>query len=953
MCGIVGIIGRSGLALSDELVEQMVADLAHRGPDGRGVMRRGSIALGHRRLSILDPLGGRQPMINEDGEVWVTFNGEIYNFRDVARELTSRGHVFRTQCDTEVIIHAWEEWGRGCLERFRGMFAFGIVDWRRGSVFIARDHFGIKPLDWILTDQVFAFSSEIAPLKRVPGFRAELDLSAIDEYLWFQYIPAPRTAFAQIRKLAPGHFLMADLDGHVQEPKSYWDFSFNPIEGRTASEWIERVDEAIKDSVSAHLVSDVSFGAFLSGGVDSSLIVATMSQMLDKSVETFSIGSSDPEFDETVFTKAASELIGTHHRVETVNIDALDILPELVRHYGEPFADSSAIPTWHVSRLARRSVPMVLSGDGADEFFAGYWSHGNWMDGRGAQHGPHQVEDWISHIEYIDRGFRRQLWRPEYHNITPSLPEVFRLAWERSRNSSSLHQVQHMDVKTYLPSAILKKVDIASMMHGLEVRTPFVDIRLAEVAASIPSHYSMIRGSDNSWSRKALLKDVASRYFPRTFLDRPKMGFAIPLTKWFKPGTQLWSAIRDRIGGSSSPLTNYFDPKAISNLLESRHAANIWQLLFFDEWLRQNRVVTETAQSVAPVIVDVQRTQKTRPRIRIIADVPHWIFERHALTLQKNLADEFEIEVGYMGDAIDESRYDLIYPLEWNLVPPHQIQSPIKWITGVRSHISWNDKNPDEFGWVIREKFQQVHAVSERLCKELKSFREDILSLTHGIDLNLFQPQSKPFSNPKRIRIGWAGNRRSPAKGFEQFIAPLADIAGVELIFCGYSDHLMNLDEMRHFYESIDIYICSSSTEGNNNSILEAAAMGRAIVTTDVGTVSEYLVHEHSALIVPRSAEAFRSAVERLRDNPQFGISLGKAAQSAVEPFAWKKKFEEHRNFFRIALGIARGSISKNLLIVESETIKLPCESKKESSLITTTQTRENQQPSSGVLNIL
>jgi glycosyltransferase involved in cell wall biosynthesis len=455
----------------------------------------------------------------------------------------------------------------------------------------------------------------------------------------------------------------------------------------------------------------------------------------------------------------------------------------------------------------------------------------------------------------------------------------------------------------------------------------------------------MIRGSDNTWSRKALLKDVAARYFPRGFLDRPKMGFAIPITKWFKPGTQLWSVIRDRIACSSSPLTNYFDPKAISNLLESRHAANIWQLLFFDEWLRQSSAVIEKSPSVAPFVVDIVRSQKTRPRILILADVPRWIFERHALTLQESLADEFDIDVGYMGDAIDESCYDLVYPLEWNLVPPHQIRTPIKWITGVRSHISWNEKNPDEFGWIIREKFQQVHAVSERLCKELKGFREDIVSLTHGIDLNRFQPQSEPFSNPTRIRIGWAGNRRSPAKGFEQFIAPLADIPGVELVFCGYSDHLMNLDEMRHFYESIDIYICSSSTEGNNNSLLEAASMGRAIVTTDVGTVSEYLVHERSALVVPRSADAFRTAVERLQQNPQLGISLGKAARAAVEPFSWKRKLDEHRNFLRGAIRVAREALS----------IQLSGESGDDSFLSTTApQNRVNhQQLSSGLLHIL
>lgn len=921
MCGIVGIVGRSGLAPSDELIEQMVADLAHRGPDGRGVMRRGSVALGHRRLSILDPQGGRQPMINEDGQVWVTFNGEIYNFRKIAEELVSRGHVFRTQCDTEVIVHAWEEWGQGCLERFRGMFAFGIVDWRRGTVFIARDHFGIKPLEWIVTDEYFAFASEIGPLRRVPGFSPILDLSAIDEYLWFQYIPAPRTAFSQIKKLPPGNFLLAHIDGRVHQPQAYFDFKFEPIHGRSAEEWIEVVDEAITDSVSAHLISDVSFGAFLSGGVDSSLVVAKMSCRLNKPIQTFSIGFEDPEFDETGFAGFASDLIGTDHRTDMVDIDALNILPDLVRHYGEPFADSSAIPTWHVSRLARSVVPMVLSGDGADEFFGGYWSHGSWMEAVIGHEGPRRVEDWIAHIQYIDSGFRHQLWRPDFRIMSPSLPEVFKREWEISSGSSLLHQVQHMDVKTYLPSAILKKVDIASMMHGLEVRTPFVDVRLARVAASIPAHYSMVRKADGSFNRKALLKDVAARHFPRSFLDRPKMGFAIPIVKWFKPGTELSAAIRERIGSTSSPISNLFDPVAVSHLIESRHPANTWQLLFLDEWLRQNQVSLSVPEVASRRAIEVVSSNNSRPRILIIADVPHWIFERHALTLKEGLKEDFQIEVAYHGDPIDENQFDLIYPLEWNLVPPHLITNPLKWVTGIRSHISWNGRNPEEFRWIIREKFQRVHAVSERLVDEVTRFRADVSYLTHGIDRLRFEPGDLPFRNQGSIRVGWAGNRRSPAKGFEEFVEPLGSIQGVELVFCGYSDTLISHDEMRDFYESIDVYVCSSSTEGNNNSLLEAASMARAIVTTDVGTVPEFLGNEHSALIVKREIEAFKAAVIRLRDNRDLGVSLGMNARVAVERFYWDEKLPDHREFFWEAIEVAKG---RDATIRQDESYRTP-----------------------------
>ncbi|MCB9496116.1 MAG: asparagine synthase (glutamine-hydrolyzing) [Fibrobacteria bacterium] len=907
MCGIVGILDKAGVGFPEEIVLGMIQDLAHRGPDGDGMARRGPLALGHRRLSILDPAGGRQPMFNEDGNVWVTYNGEIYNFKEIARELTERGHVFRTHCDTEVVVHAWEEWGEACVGRFRGMFAFGIADWRRGILFLARDHFGIKPLEWISTPHAFAFSSENVPLRRTPGFRPDLDRHAIDEYLWFQYITAPRTGFEQIRKLPPGNSMIVGLDGKVHEPKEYWNFRFEPEAGRDRREWIERIDEVVKDSVAAHLVSDVPFGAFLSGGVDSSLIVAEMSKILDRPVETFSIGNSDPEFDETSWARIASEATGSHHHVEIVEPQALEILPELVRHYGEPFADSSAIPTWHVSRLARRHVPMVLSGDGADELFGGYWSYGDWMAASGGNPGPWEIEDWLRHINYMDPAFRTRLWKQGALGARVSLPEVFAREWARSEGASPLHRVQHMDLKTYLPSAILKKVDIASMMHGLETRTPFVDVRVAELVSKIPSDHSLVRNADGSWDRKRLLKEVASRHFPIDFLNRPKMGFAIPVVKWFRPGTPLWTGIARRLLAADSPLAEFLEADGIREVLQHRHAANIWQLLFLDEWLRQAAAATPAVARTSPV-VEVTRKPPSppRPRILIVADVPNWIFERHARTLQKALADEFEIDVAFQGQGIDESRYDLVYPLEWNLVPPEEIGNPRKWITGIRSHISWQDRDPGWFSRLLRTKFSKVHAVSRRLSDLIAAYRPDVLTLTHGVDLEHFGTESEPFVQPGRLRIGWAGNRKSPAKGFEEFIAPLGDLPGVELHFCGYSDRLLTREEMMSFYEGIDVYVCSSSTEGNNNSLLEAAATGRAIITTDVGTVPEYLEHGRSALVVPRTPEAFREAVQQLLEDPSRGRELGRAARVAVRKFSWAVKMEEHRRFLRAALELSR-----------------------------------------------
>ncbi len=379
MCAIIGVLNRGGGRVSNELIEMMTRTLAHRGPDGEGIALRGPVAFGHRRLSIIDPKGGKQPMMNEDGQIWVTFNGEIYNYRQLAEELKGHGHIFRTQSDTEVIVHAWEQWGDACVQRFRGMFAFAVMDWRAGKLFLARDHFGIKPLYFIQTEEVFAFASELRALRLVPGFNADLDMTAVDQYLWLQYIPAPRSIFQQIQKLPPAHCLELDLGGGISGPREYWRLAFQPDEQRTESDWVEAVDAAITDSVKAHLVSDVPFGAFLSGGVDSSLVTANMSRLLSRPVQTFSIGFEEREFDETHHAAFAARHCGVEPHVEFVKADALGILPELVRHYGEPFGDSSAVPTFYLSRLARRYVPMVLSGDGADEMFAGYWSHGDWM----------------------------------------------------------------------------------------------------------------------------------------------------------------------------------------------------------------------------------------------------------------------------------------------------------------------------------------------------------------------------------------------------------------------------------------------------------------------------------------------------------------------------------------------------------------------------------------------
>lgn len=608
MCGIIGMVNFHDRPADAALIRELTQLIAHRGPDGEGHEVEGPVSLGHRRLSIIDPSRGRQPMFNEDRSIWITFNGEIYNFKELRLELVSKGHRFHTSCDTEAIIHAYEEWGEACVERFRGMFAFGIVDWRKRQVFVARDHLGIKPLYYMLTPDHFAFCSEFHPLAKIPGVNLSLDLSAIDEYLWLQYIPAPKTAVNEIRKLLPAQRMTVGFDGSVKGPEEYWTLNYRPNYYRSQAELLESLDEILEDSVRAHLMSDVPFGVFLSGGVDSSLVLAYMTKILGKPVKAFSIGFDEADFNEVPYAKAAAERYGAEHHVEMVKPDALGILPDLVRHYGEPFGDSSAVPTYYVSQVARKYVPMVLSGDGADESFAGYWSHRDFMirfaqaDSRVAAdytqpridrpyglRGPEPtLADWLSFIQYIPVPDRLALWKPELRQYCPAPIEVFRREFGKTGGYSLCNKVQYTDQKTYLPYDILTKVDIASMMNGLEARVPFVDLRVIEFAATIPERYSIGVTAQGEWERKLLLKKLGEKYYPPEFLYRPKMGFAVPIAKWFAPGGELHGAVREILLRPNSITADLFDQRVISAFLDQGRHGPVWLLLFLDEWFRQN-----------------------------------------------------------------------------------------------------------------------------------------------------------------------------------------------------------------------------------------------------------------------------------------------------------------------------------------------------------------------------
>ncbi len=615
MCGIAGILRWSGPKIRDEEIKSMITAIRHRGPDGEGIFLRERVALGHRRLSIIDLEGGRQPMLNEDGQVAVTFNGEIYNFQELVEILKTKGHIFKTRSDTEVIVHAWEEWGKDCVRRFRGMFAFAIADWKQNKIFLARDHFGIKPLYYVLKEKQLFFASEIQALKAVDDCPSDIDLQSLDQYLMLQYIPAPRTIFKQMFKLLPAHCMTVHFDGRVEGPDRYWNIKFSPKKWNSLDECAEALEERIRDSVKAHLVADVDFGAFLSGGIDSSVVVSCMAQELNRPIKTFSIGFQHAKVNELSYAKQVAERWNTNHQFEVLNPDVCKILPKLVQHYGEPFGDYSSIPTYYVSQFAKHSVPMVLSGDGGDEAFGGYKSYLKWvsflfpnrpiwkrimypfakllMPQRYGE--PREsLEHWYNMIQIMSAPFRFNLWKKEFHNFVNLPIEIFENSWRKMAHSySPLEKVRSLDYDTYLPDDILVKVDVASMAHGLEVRTPLIDVKVVEFLQSIPSHFLLRESDKNSkeWMTKFLLRKILTKYFPNDFINRPKKGFSPPLNEWLTFDEQFFSFVKDVLLDSRASISCYFEREIIVSLMkEQKQRANqghlIWMLLFLEVWLK-------------------------------------------------------------------------------------------------------------------------------------------------------------------------------------------------------------------------------------------------------------------------------------------------------------------------------------------------------------------------------
>jgi asparagine synthase (glutamine-hydrolysing) len=614
----------------------------HRGPDERGLHFDAGIGLGHRRLSIIDLSTGQQPLYNEDGDVVVVFNGEIYNFQQLVSELAALGHSFRTRSDTEVIVHAWEEWGEQCVTRFRGMFAFAVWDKRQSTLFLARDRLGVKPLYYaILPSGWLIFGSELKVLLCHPELSRDVDALAIEDYLAFGYVPEPKTVFKSALKLSPGHTLTAKRGEPHCTPRSYWDIHFSEspqaIDEQAASEeLVERLREAVK----IRMISEVPLGAFLSGGVDSSAVVAMMAGLSHSPVNTCSISFVDPAYDESTYARQVADRYKTNHYIEQVEADDFDLIDKLAAVYDEPYADSSAIPTYRVCQLARKKVTVALSGDGGDENFGGYrryrwhaFEEGvrSWLPlpiRRGvfglaaaiypkADWAPRflrakstleglardSVEGYFNSVSMMGDKERALLRSPVFERTLQGYRaiEVMRAHASNATSRHPLSLVQYLDMKTYLVGDILTKVDRASMAHALEVREPLLDHPLMEWLATLPPNLKL-RGREG----KYLLKKALRPHLGDEILYRPKMGFAVPLAKWFRG--PLRERVRQTILGERLKQSGYFNIQHLERIVDDHqsgvrdYSTPMWVLLMLEAFLRNTAMIpryTELAASRA------------------------------------------------------------------------------------------------------------------------------------------------------------------------------------------------------------------------------------------------------------------------------------------------------------------------------------------------------------------
>ena len=636
MCGIVGIVDiRSAQTIDRSVLVRMNESQHHRGPDEGNVHLSPGVGLGHRRLSIIDIASGQQPLYNEDGQVVVVFNGEIYNFQELVPELEALGHKFRTRSDTEVIVHAWEAWGEGCVDRFRGMFAFALWDEHRKTLFLARDRLGVKPLFYAELDNgQIIFGSELKALLAHGKLEKSIDPYAVEEYFALGYVPEPRTIFRAAKKLPPACTLTIQRGKPVPQPREYWDVRFSCDAKISDTEASEELIRRLKESIRLRMISEVPIGAFLSGGVDSSAVVAMMAQSMKDPVNTCSIAFDDPAFDETQFAKQVADRYHTRHFVETVASDDYDLIDTLCALYDEPYADSSALPTYRVCQLARRHVTVALSGDGGDESFGGYRRYRLHLGEErfrsalplglrkpvfGALGWMYPKADWAPRVfraKTTFEGLARDSVAAYFHSMSLlraplrarffsdrfqselsgySASEVFRRHAARAQTDDPLALIQYIDLKTYLIGDINTKVDRASMAHALEVREPLMDHPLVEWLATLPSSFKMRDGE-----AKFLLKKSMEPHLPHDVMYRPKMGFSIPLAAWFRG--PLRTRIRDAVLGSTLADTGLFNMNTLRHIVDAHqngsrdYSSLLWSTMMFEGFLRHSMGASGTRE---------------------------------------------------------------------------------------------------------------------------------------------------------------------------------------------------------------------------------------------------------------------------------------------------------------------------------------------------------------------
>jgi asparagine synthase (glutamine-hydrolysing) len=616
MCGIAGLVARDGAA-DAEAVRTMCKAMVHRGPDGEGLWADGPAALGHRRLSIIDlSEAGRQPMTNEDGSVVMVVNGELYNHEALRAKLERKGHVFRSRSDSEVVAHLWEEEGEATPSLLRGMFALAVWDRRKRKLLLARDRYGEKPLYWAMGPRGLAFASEISALLTMDELGRDVDLAALDAYLALQYVPNPWTIYGDIRKLPPGHQIVVG-PGEEPAPRPYRVIDYTPAK-MDEEEAIGEVRRAVEDAVRVRLMSDVPLGAFLSGGVDSSIVVACMARASSRPVKTFSIGFAERGQSELPYARLVGGRGATQHHHAIVSPPHEKDKTAIVRHHGEPFADPSAVPTRVLSEMTRRHVTVALSGDAGDESFGGYrryvWAHVaeqirrlpppaaravarvlqalpggrmRWVREYGAHLGDDEATRYLRYVCHFSVGERHSVYAADLRArfARDATAERFAALLQASRGGDLVSRLMDLDVNTYLPDDILVKVDIASMAHSLEVRAPLVDHHVMELAASLPGALK-IRGL----SGKHVFKKAFEGDIPEAILRRSKKGFSLPLRRWFLGDLEDFA--RDVLLSARARQRGVFDPRGVEAMLDAHrrgedHGDRIWNLLVLELWYRE------------------------------------------------------------------------------------------------------------------------------------------------------------------------------------------------------------------------------------------------------------------------------------------------------------------------------------------------------------------------------